>query len=365
MDWDALPDESVDEDGQLVYYPKHQEFDYFYDCETPGIKRLLEELKKSSFTIAYDRIQRDQAYRFELILEKNTMKDLLLPICIKYGAAYVAFRGTASWGAAWKLCKRASQDQRPTLIFYLSDLDPTGFLMHEQWAEKIAEINIGKFEGKLDIRLKRIGLLPEQVVKYGIPPVEMEGGPKIEGRIRERWDQVSENIALEEIFQELFIKTHDEWNPKYLDMYRGFMSPLNQVGKDGITIASSIGYSPYHRAELDALEKYYPGGIAALVENAFKQYTDLNLSDKCGQATKEALDTIEGYPLPEEIIEKRAEAIRVLEGLLELEEDTFPPDADYVETEYIPIDIEGSPASEEWTLDTNKLKLTKDEEKSL
>lgn len=355
VDYAIMPDESYREDGQLTYNEKYQEFAYCYDAKTPGLLDLLEELKRTSFMVEYESIRRDQPYRFELIVEKSTQEEKILPVCKKYEATYMAFKGNSSWGAAYKLCKRAEDDPRPTLVFYLSDLDPSGFLMAQYLSDAIAEINISEFNNSLDIRVQRIGITPEQIAKYKILPVLMEAGPRVEGEQLEKWEKIGEQVATEELFQAAK-ELNMAWDPKYITEYKDYLKPLNET-----EVVSLLGFTYNHRVELDALEFFYPGGVAALVEETFRMYTEPELNSKCRRATEEALDLVESYPVPDEIIAKRQEAIRVLGELKELEENLSVPDREFFEElddiEAISIETKGNPNNEDWIMHTKKLKV--------
>jgi hypothetical protein len=111
---------------------------------------------------------------------------------------------------------------RPTIILCLSDLSVGSFSFCRDLARTIAEANYA--EGK-DIRVKRIGLTPKQVFDLEIPLVQGEHGAKEERK-----------------------------------MYETYIKPYD--------------FSRKRMAELDALEAYYPGGLAEFLEEALSRYED-------------------------------------------------------------------------------------------
>jgi len=269
--WDAIPDESV---GETVLIPQREDSDfiYKYQIDHGPIVELEWHLEKTSPDLAVAEIRRPQPYRVELWLEKSTMNHLLAETCQRYQTTLVTFRGHPSWGAAWKMCQRAQEDGRPTIVLYVSDMDSSGFLMAHELAEKVAELNNGFFESGIDIRIRRIGLAPEQVVEYLIPLVPRKDGEK----------------ANEREFAEY-------------------------VGRQGL--------DPAKKAELDALERYYPGGVAAFVEKWLCKFHDLGLDKRCQAETSRLIDTLPDPPeFPEEVLELRGSITADLEMLRELED---------------------------------------------
>ena len=295
-----------------MYEPKSYDFSCWYkrglsdDFEIKySLEHLMDHLHNENFKKVYVPTKRDQPYHLELWVEKNTMNEMLRPVCNKYNAVLVTFKGNPSWGAAWKLCKRAEQDKRPTIVLYISDMDAYGFTMARQLCDKIAELNKNFFEEQLNTRVRRIGLTPEQVVKYNIPLVD----------VKERSDG------------------------------------RKMANLEGYT--QYVGYcniDPKKKAELDALERYYPEGVAGLATEWLSRYYDEDLEDKCEDETIRLLSETEDYQLPPEIIEQKKKAVSTLESLLKLEMGMDVPDAEEVESNVNP-ETE-NPDNEKWLLDT-------------
>lgn len=305
IEWDRVPDESVGEYCITLPGSNRKDFEYFYTKGDSGDLHWAQEyLKREHFLCKYTPIGRDQLYHLELWVEKSTMNSLLQPVCSQHGAVLVTFKGHCSWGAVWKMCKRIKADGRPALVFYLSDLDSSGFLMCREMCEKFDEINLNYFNSSLDIRIKRIGLTPEQVIEYNIPMVDR--------------------------------KTKEKANDS---LYREYIG--------------AYSLDPTKKAELDALEKYYPGGVVAFAKSFLSRYYDTSLESRCNNQTMAVLETIPlDFKLPEEVIQLRQDTLRSLDRLLEQEESLDLPEGGLIETDLEPATEEAD--SDSWLLDTNR-----------
>lgn len=159
----------------------------------------------------------DKPYHIEVWLNKSALNPLMQSVCEKYGATLVSISDRPSKAAIDSLYQRSAN--HPTIIICLSDLSASSLPFCSDLA---AEIGKEKPAGEWDIRLKRIGLTPEQVLNLGIPQVAGEKSRSVD-------------VA---------------YFRKYIEPYR-----LN----------------PKRMSELDALEVYYPGGIAAFIDDALSK----------------------------------------------------------------------------------------------
>jgi hypothetical protein len=170
-------------------------------------------------------IQQDRPYSIEVWLNKSSLNSLLYPVCKKRGAILVSVNGKASENAVEALFQRYF---RPTIILCLSDMSPASVFFCRDLALKIAQSS--SLKKGMDIRLKCIGIKPEQVLELELPAVR--------AKINSKEDQ--------------------ERFKRYLKSQS--MNPKNMV-------------------ELDALEVYYPGGIAGFLDEILSKYShsfDLN-----------------------------------------------------------------------------------------
>ena len=120
--------------------------------------------------------------------------------------------------------------EKPTIILCLSDLSYGSAFFAQDLATKIEKSR--PLESNVDIRVKCIGLLPEQVLELKIP------------------------------------------------MVRG--SPDSKENKDKFRkYLKSYALDPKKIAELDALEVYYPGGMAGFLNECLSKYKcDFNPDDE-------------------------------------------------------------------------------------
>lgn len=117
--------------------------------------------------------QNDRPHSIEVWLNKSALNPLLYPVCEKYSVTLVSINGRPSNQIIEDLYKRCKYS---TILICFSDLSPLSFSFCRDLALKIAEIKLSR--GDLDIRLKRISLLPEQVLQLKILMVYGSGGVK-------------------------------------------------------------------------------------------------------------------------------------------------------------------------------------------
>lgn len=164
----------------------------------------------------------NKPYRIEVWLNKSAFNPLLVPVCDKYGATLVSIGGKPSKAAIDSLYQRSAG--HPTIIVCLSDLSASSLPFCRDLA---AEIGKEKPAGEWDIRLKRIGLTPEQVLDGGIPQVASERSRSVD----------------------------EAYYRKYIEPYH-----LN----------------PKKMSELDALEAHYPEGIAGFLDDALSKIDSID-----------------------------------------------------------------------------------------
>jgi hypothetical protein len=157
-------------------------------------------------------------YSLEVWVCKSALNPLIYPVCQKHCAALVSVNGRASEETIAALIKRSSQ---PTIILCLSDLSPRGAFFSKDLADDIDKA--GASLGNRDIKLKCIGLTPEQVLDLKLPLVAANTNSK------------------------------DDQNrfKRYLKPY-----PID----------------PKKMAELDSLDVHYPEGIAGFLDEALAKY---------------------------------------------------------------------------------------------
>ena len=161
----------------------------------------------------------ERPYSLEVWVAKSALNPLLYPICQKHGIALVSVDGRrASEDAISALYQRCRQ---PTIILCLSDLSPSGAFFSRDLATKIVQARPST--GSRDIKLKCIGLKPEQVLDLKLPLVN--------ANINSKEDQ---------------------------NRFKRYLKPYP--------------IDPRKMAELDCLEVYYPEGIAGFLSESLAKY---------------------------------------------------------------------------------------------
>jgi hypothetical protein len=156
----------------------------------------------------------------EVWLNKSALNPLIAPVCDNKGITLVSVNSMASEDAIKALYQRCDS---PTTILCLSDLSSSSAFFFQDLATMIAELKPA--ESTADIKVKCIGLTPDQVMDLKIPLVQG-------------------NIDLKENQER-------------------FKGCLRQYSLD-----------PGKMAELDALEVYYPGGIAGFLDKFLSEYVE-------------------------------------------------------------------------------------------
>lgn len=179
---------------------------------------ILDEIPGEHIFLA--EISQEKPYSIEVWLNKSALNPLIYPVCEKHGVNLVSVDGRPSDEAIDALFQRCDH---PIIILCLSDLSPGNAFFCLDLAIKIAESRPSA--GNADIKLKCIGLKPEQILKLKMPMVSGSTGSKEDQNKFKR-----------------YLKSH--------------------------------ALDPRKMAELDALEVYYPGGIAGFLDKYISEYTN-------------------------------------------------------------------------------------------
>ncbi|MGB3920063.1 hypothetical protein [Methanothrix sp.] len=155
----------------------------------------------------------------EVWLNKPSLSSLLIPVCKKHGVALVWSDRRPSQEALAALFARASAEMT---ILTLSDLSPKDAFFAGELAELIEASRPRGCTARIGVR--SIGLLPEQIGELKIPLVQ--GSSKGQKEEASRYARLMKECSLD----------------------------------------------PGKMAELDALEVYYPGGVAAFLEDALSRH---------------------------------------------------------------------------------------------
>jgi hypothetical protein len=148
-------------------------------------------------TLCFSAPKVPQRYHLEIICEKSTVDDILIPLGKKYEINVTCCVGEISLTRCLDIIKRAIASRRPVRILYLSDFDPGGDSMPVACARKI-EFLLRKMKLVLDIQLRPVVLTHEQCVELKLPRTPIKEKEKRAGRFQERFGEgATELDALE------------------------------------------------------------------------------------------------------------------------------------------------------------------------
>lgn len=181
---------------------------------------ILEEVPGEYVFVPGVQSESAKAVHIEVWLNKSALNALLQPVCEKHGAVLVSTSGQPSSDAVEGFLVRSRS--RDTIIICLSDLSADCFSFCDD-LRRIVDMKKGQSDWS--IRVKHAGITPEEVLGLKIPMVPGK-------------------------------KSTKEKQKKY----RSYLMPY--------------GLSDKRMAELDALEVYYPGGIAGFVGRAISDIDD-------------------------------------------------------------------------------------------
>ena len=246
------------------------EFDYEYTLpDLPDLDGLPQTLPGLPDFSVMGYLDLKQDYHVEVWCEKNTMNDILVPLCRTYGTVLVTGAGELSITAVVDFFDRARRSKRPARILYISDFDMAGTNMPVSVARKIEFFQRENGDEGLDIRLQPIILTAEQVVEYDLP---------------------------------------------------------RKPGKDSDKRKS--GWEATHGkgvVELDALEALHPGELARIVEEAILVYYDPSLQERADEVKREMIADLD--------TEREAVLKPYQDGLEDLEQDYVALLEDFGETQ--------------------------------
>lgn len=134
----------------------------------------------------YEATDHDQPFHLELISEKSTMDDVLVPLCADLRINYAPATGFQSITGAVALLKRLQQANKPGVVFYVSDFDPAGSCMPPAVARQL-EYWLPTFAPGLDVLLLPVVLTLEQVRHYRLPAVPIKDTDNRQAGFKERF----------------------------------------------------------------------------------------------------------------------------------------------------------------------------------
>lgn len=153
------------------------------DAVKDEIANMTNELMERALNLA-PRFHTDgyQTYHTEIWVEKDSMRQIIEPVCKRNGAAYQPLVGQASVERVDMLARRiiqAADVDKKVRIWYIADWDRYGWWMVSAVARKLEYIMVT--EGiEADVKLTRLGLNEDQINHYGLPKAPKLGEAVVE-----------------------------------------------------------------------------------------------------------------------------------------------------------------------------------------
>jgi hypothetical protein len=143
-----------------------------------GLKEALPKFHLNDFRAR-------QVYRIVLFGEKTSLRDFLLPIAERVGGELLLPTGEASDTILAEMAQRAAADDRPAVVLYFSDFDPSGWQMAISVSRKLQALR-DLLHHDLDIQVHPVALTLEQVQQLELPSTPL----KETERRADRWREV-------------------------------------------------------------------------------------------------------------------------------------------------------------------------------
>lgn len=128
------------------------------------IKSAVKQYRKNYWT--------DQPNRVEVWSEKGTIRGTLAPILNEYGVTFRVMHGYGSATTLHSIADETRQSEKPMIILYVGDYDPSGLHMSEIDLPRRLELYNGK------ATIKRVALDKSDVTDTGLPSFEAESKSK-------------------------------------------------------------------------------------------------------------------------------------------------------------------------------------------
>jgi hypothetical protein len=124
-----------------------------------------------------------QPYRLAIFGEKSSLDFVLGPIAGEYGADLVLPTGEVSDTILHQMASLALAEDRPLIIVYFSDADPSGWQMPISVSRKLQAFS--ELLGPFGFEVHRAALTPDQVRAWGLPSTPL----KLTELRAARWEQ--------------------------------------------------------------------------------------------------------------------------------------------------------------------------------
>lgn len=114
----------------------------------------------------------DQPEYLEVMIEKQALEGVLIPVCAQWDVPFTANRGYSSsstmYEAGRRLYKRL-RDEKPVTVLYLGDHDPSGLDMTRDVEERLRLFTDSTLDDTITVNVERIALNMPQIEELNPP----------------------------------------------------------------------------------------------------------------------------------------------------------------------------------------------------
>jgi len=213
----------------------------------PFLPYWVDDLKDAlSDTVEQYRLDRQagQPYYIEVWIEKDALANVLRRVTKKYHINLMVNRGYSSCTAMFKAAERFKNAEKPGVLLYMGDHDPSGLDMVRDIAERLSEFDLHTsvynepYDEADTVVVNQIALTTPQVKKYQPPPNPAKiTDPRAKTYIAEHGRTSWELDALP---PQQLIKLASSWVEKFMDM-ETFEKQVAQEKKDIAKLRSIVG----------------------------------------------------------------------------------------------------------------------------
>lgn len=131
-----------------------------------GIDTFIEDERKRLMAgYTRDLLQTQPNYTV-VICEKETLSNMLNPVCRKYGIPVVYTKGGSSLDIRYRLVKDWERcGLKPMTILFLSDFDPAGYRIQNTFIGSLKS-DFAQYVGPTPIKAYRVGITTDQIKRY-------------------------------------------------------------------------------------------------------------------------------------------------------------------------------------------------------
>lgn len=150
-----------------------------YALELPNVDDVMPTIKVD--------FEGRQRYRLAIVGEKSSLATVLRPIAEEFMSDLLLPTGELSDTMIYHLVRAAAEDGRRTVVFYVSDCDPSGWQMAISLARKIQALTDSLFP-TASIEIRRVALTPDQVKLENLPSSVLKETEKRAGAWKAAFD---------------------------------------------------------------------------------------------------------------------------------------------------------------------------------